>query len=407
VFSYDPAVGPSSLQRYDLDGPSGVDGGARDAEVAPDGTVWVARGNGVARFSPHTRRWTLWNVTAAHLAVQPKPSGGYYVWAEYHESFLFGSVARYDSVTGVWTDMPAQGGRGRIFILQEKDAVDDAGNVWAYDIGDDVFNDPLTMGYLQPDGLWIEVPTPWPLGDLNECAAFKAYGSGRAICASSGGTVFGWDGASWTDLGIGGGQASAIEAVDVDVASETVWTTGAGGAARRDPESGLWQRYRITNCSQGDNFALDLSLTPTGELWTTANIGTGVGGFQHFDGPKVAPGMTQTTKSAGVIPRSAKKASTQPLASALVPSSVRVLRLVHPSSRHSPKSISTLLTGTIRPFSLSGFSVCVSRKPRQLRLYPTRTGMPARKSSCAELKELVMAMPRSKLRWRSMRTKAR
>jgi hypothetical protein len=279
VFSYDPKVGSTSLRRYDLDGPSGVDGGARDAEVAPDGTVWVARGNGVSRFNPSTRLWTNWGEIADHLAIQPKPSGGYYVWAEYHESFLFGFVSRYDSATGVWTDMPAQGGRGRIFILQEKDAVDDAGNVWAYDIGDDVFNDPLTMGYLRPDGVWVEVPTPWPLGELNECAAFKAYGNGV-------GTFFAWDGTDWTDLGIGGGQASATEAIDIDVATGTVWTTGAGGAARRDPVTGLWQRYRITNCSQGDNFVLDLSLTTNGEVWTTANLSPGVGGFQHFDGTK-------------------------------------------------------------------------------------------------------------------------
>ncbi len=150
VFSYDPNVGSTSLRRYDLDGPSGVEGGARDAEVAPDGTVWVARGNGVSRFNPSTRRWTNWGEIADHLAIQPKPTGGFYVWAEYHESFLSGFITRYDSATGVWTDMPAQGGRGRIFILQEKDAVDDAGNVWAYDIGDDVFNDPLTLGYLRP-----------------------------------------------------------------------------------------------------------------------------------------------------------------------------------------------------------------------------------------------------------------
>jgi hypothetical protein len=284
VYSYDPKVGPSSLQRYDLDGPAGGAGGARDAEVAPDGTVWLARGNGVSRFSPSTRRWTNWDEIADHLAIQPKPNGGYYVWAEYHESFLYGFVSRYDSDTEVWTQMPAQGGRGRIFILQEKDAVDDVGNVWAYDIGDDVFNDPLTLGYLRPDGVWVEVPTPWPLGELNECAAFKAYGSGLAICASSGGTVFSWDGASWTDLGVGGGEASAIEAVDIDVATGTVWATGAGGAAKRDPVTGNWQRYRITNCAQGDNFALDLSLAPNGEVWTTANISPGVGGFQHFNG---------------------------------------------------------------------------------------------------------------------------
>ncbi|MEQ1902569.1 MAG: hypothetical protein ABL888_00120 [Pirellulaceae bacterium] len=288
VFSYDPKVGSSSLKRYDLDGPGGTFGGAADAEVAPDGTMWVARGFsvGVDRFNPSTRQWTHWDVLADHLAIQPKPSGGYYVWAEYHFSFLGGVISRYDSATGVWTDMPADGGRGRIFILQEKDAVDDAGNVWAYDIGDDVFNDPLTLGYLRPDAVWVEVPTPWPLGELNECAAFKAYGNGLAICASSGGTIFAWDGDSWSDLGIGGGGASAVEAVDIDVATGTVWTAGAGGAAKRDPLTGHWQRYRITNCSQGDNFVLDLSLTPTGEVWTTANISPGIGGFQHFDGTK-------------------------------------------------------------------------------------------------------------------------
>ncbi len=284
VFSYDPQVGPTSLQKHDLDGPNGFNGGAFDAEVAPDGTVWVARGSGVSQYNPTTQTWSHGEVIADHLAIQPKPTGGYYVWAEYHESFLFGFVSRFDSATGVWTDMPAQGGRGQIFILQEKDAVDDAGNVWAYDIGDDVFNDPLTMGYVRPDGQWIEVPTPWPLGELNECAAFKAYGNGLAVCATSGGTVFAWDGNSWLDRGIGGGQASAIESIDIDVVTGTIWTSGAGGAARRDPLSGLWQRYRITNCSQGDNFALDLALAPNGEVWTTANISPGVGGFQHFNG---------------------------------------------------------------------------------------------------------------------------
>lgn len=284
VFSYNPSVGPSSLQKHDLDGPNQPDGGAFDAEVAPDGTIWVARGNGVSRFNPTSASWTHWDVIADHLAIQPKPMGGYYVWAEYHESFLFGFLTRFDSTANAWTEMPAAGGRGQIFILQKKDAVDDVGNVWAYDIGNDVFNDPLTMGYLRPSGEWVEVPTPWPLGELNECAAFKAYGDGLAVCATSGGTVFAWDGNSWLDQGIGGGDASATKSIDIDVVTGTIWTTGAGGAARRDPLSGQWQRYRVTNCSQGDNFVLDLALAPNGKVWTTANLAPGVGGFQSFDG---------------------------------------------------------------------------------------------------------------------------
>ena len=249
--------------------------------------MWVARGVGVSWFNSATRNWTHFNdVLAYHLAIQPKPEGGFYVWAEFHESFLGGFISRYDSATRVWTDMPADGGRGRIFILQEKDAVDDAGNVWAYDIGDDVFNDFLTMGYLQPDGVWVDVPTPWTLGELNECAAFKAYGNGLAVCATSAGTVFRWDGAAWNNYGVGGGDASATKAIDIDLATGTVWTAGAGGAAKRNPVTGEWQRYRITNCSQGDNFVLDLAITPKGDVWTTANISPGIGGFQHFDGSR-------------------------------------------------------------------------------------------------------------------------
>ena len=45
-----------------------------------------------------------------------------------------------------------------------------------------------------------------------------------------------------------------------------------------------WQRYRITNTSQIDYFVEDLSIDTEGNVWMTGNAGTGVGGFQKFDG---------------------------------------------------------------------------------------------------------------------------
>ncbi len=56
------------------------------------------------------------------------------------------------------------------------------------------------------------------------------------------------------------------------------------GAAKRDVQTGPWQRYRITNSSQIDYWVEDISIDNQGNVWMTGNAGPGVGGFQKFDG---------------------------------------------------------------------------------------------------------------------------
>jgi streptogramin lyase len=73
--------------------------------------------------------------------------------------------------------------------------------------------------------------------------------------------------------------------VDAD-AQGNVWVCGTGGAAKRDIVTGTWQRYRLTNTSQIDYFVEDFSIDIEGNVWLTGNAGSGVGGFQMFDGTR-------------------------------------------------------------------------------------------------------------------------
>lgn len=281
----DPAVGPSSLVRYDLDGLGDL-GGGRDVDMAPDGTVWICAEGTLVQLDPASpRRPKQWEGGFEHIAVQPKPSGGYFVWATLDLSSGTSSpVWRYDSATRIWEPQPATGDIGEVASLPGTDVVDDAGNMWAFH--SDRQPDPTySLGYKRPDGSWVDVAAPNE-GGASYVHRIRAFGQSNALMADATGRVWRYDGSSWEDLGIGGASNARIGLVglDIDVKTGTVWASGDGGAARRDPKTGAWQRYRITNCSQGDNFVLDLSLTPSGELWTTANIGSGVGGFQHFNG---------------------------------------------------------------------------------------------------------------------------
>ena len=285
VLRMDPAVGPESLVRYDLDGPGAL-GGGYDIDMAPDGTVWIAAEGSLVNLNPTSGRTKRWEGGFERIAVQPKPNSGYFVWAAMKAPGMSAPVWRYDSATRAWEVQSETGQVGEVAALRSTDVVDDAGNLWA--IHSDRQPDPsLSLGYRRPDGSWVDVPTPNE-GGASYINALRAFGEGNVLMADAFGRVWRWNGGAWEDLGIGGptNAALGIVGLDLDVQTGTVWTSGDGGAARRDPETGLWQRYRITNCSQGDNFVLDLSLTPDGELWTTANLGPGVGGFQHFDGTR-------------------------------------------------------------------------------------------------------------------------
>ncbi len=125
---------------------------------------------------------------------------------------------------------------------------------------------------------------PVPGGDL-DIWAFRAFGDRQALLADGNGRVWRFNGTAWQDLGIWrtGGYTD-----DVDHRrAGNVWACGTGGAARRDAETGAWQRYRVTNTSQYDSFNADLTLDPaTGRLWACANAGPGIGGATHFDGTR-------------------------------------------------------------------------------------------------------------------------
>ena len=71
--------------------------------------------------------------------------------------------------------------------------------------------------------------------------------------------------------------------LDIDV-SGNIWISGTGGAAKRDVQTGQWQRYRLTNSSQIDYWVNDMSIDDQGNVWMTGNAGPGYGGIQKFDG---------------------------------------------------------------------------------------------------------------------------
>jgi hypothetical protein len=91
-----------------------------------------------------------------------------------------------------------------------------------------------------------------------------------------------FDGTTWNNYGIWRmDQFSSSVGADQQ---GNVWVCGRGGAAKRDVTTGNWQRYRITNTSQIDYFVEDLTIDNEGSVWLSGNAGSGVGGFQKFDG---------------------------------------------------------------------------------------------------------------------------
>lgn len=293
VLHYDPAVGPASLQRYDSDNSPHPGGRPVDVEVAPDGTVWVAVDSigsgtgGLLRRDPTSGTWTFWGSgTTANrwpsetfscddLAIQPKPGGGYTVWVQ---DGFWGSMMTFDSETQLFTALPDTGAAGEVTGIPDHDAVDDVGNLWAWRLppGGGLQS---RLEYLRPDGTWV-VPAQAPVG----ADGFKAFGDAQVVAADPANVVWRFDGSSWTSLGQWK-TSTWTYAVDID-GEGNVWASGIGGAARRDAETGEWQRYRVTNTGMLDYFTRDLVLDDAGGVWMTGNAGPGTGGFQHFDGER-------------------------------------------------------------------------------------------------------------------------
>jgi hypothetical protein len=275
---FDPAVGPTSLTRY---GPGNAPLSGEtvfDVERAPDGTMWFAD-NGCVRYNPGAGTWTQWNTGNRLLAAQPKVGGGYYVWSA---DTYYGYVFRFDSATQAWTTLPFPPVPGDIAGMPGKDCVDDAGNFWALRLV------PAggweTLDYRRPDGTWVAPAPPYPSVTF-DIGAFKAYGDRRALLVDGNGDVYQFNGFNWISLG-NWRPGPSTQSVDID-SDGNVWVCGVGGAAKRNVQTGQWQRYRITNTSNFDQFNRDLTIDPVnGYVYTGANAGPGVGGMARFDGAR-------------------------------------------------------------------------------------------------------------------------
>ena len=281
VFSMDPAVGPSSIKRWDLDG-AGDSGGAYDLDVAPDGTIWAAQGAVVARIDPRTGRVTAWPQQASTVAVQPRAGGAYSVLVSTTNDWT-DRPRRYDSVTGAWSVVDPD---AHVYWLG-KDPVDAQGRLFAVrSVGPDANGiTDYSFGSYALDLTWTPLALPAGL-DAQYMQRLKGYGDGKVLVAHGDGHVWRWDGATWTDLGVGGlnNAGLGIQSVDLDERTGTIWTAGAQGARYRDPATGTWQRLRITNSSMGDNFPLDLDIGADNHVYVTQNVGTDVGGWAVWDG---------------------------------------------------------------------------------------------------------------------------
>jgi streptogramin lyase len=275
ALKFNPQAGIESAISYDANN-SDLLGFTYDIDLAPDSTLWFISDR-LVRYDPKTNNWTNWTESNTRIAIQPKPNGSYLVWSA---DTYFGYVFTYDSENGMLTNYLPET-QGQIAGLPGKDCVDDAGNFWALRMAVD--GNWETLEYQRADGTWV-YPAP-PYENISYYIdAFKAFGNGKALLVTENGETWMFDGNAWQNYGIWRPFAPTY-GVDIDQQGN-VWVCGSEGAAKRDATTGNWQRYRITNTSQIDYFVEDLSIDNSGNVWLTGNAGTGVGGFQMFDGER-------------------------------------------------------------------------------------------------------------------------
>jgi streptogramin lyase len=292
VIHFDPAIGPSSLVRFDEFNSPMPGGSARDLSIAPDGSVWIAwstssHGGGLVRYEPGINEWTVWNLHSSannwpgwasitKAIIRPLPGGNYEVWVQDH----FYGLALFDSDTQLFSELPGSGAPGEVGSLI-RDSLDDAGNVWMFREMEGSLG--WSLDYLKPDGRWIVPPQPYSA--FYGLTAFHAFGDAQALMVAAGAEVWHFDGSNWSSLGDWPALSSNVGGLDMD-SEGNIWVSGSGGAACRDAVTGQWQRYRITNTSQIDMWVRDISFGANGEVWMTGNTGPGVGGFGVFDGSR-------------------------------------------------------------------------------------------------------------------------
>ncbi len=294
LLKFDPTVGGSSLQFWGANNSVHPGGRTRDLAIAPDGSIWgaiisVTWGNGgLVNYNPNNNVWRYWGYGTTtnnwpplipfliNVSIQIKPNGGYLVWACY-ESI----VVVFDSDTQLFTQLPNNGNPGDVLKLPGNDCVDDLQNLWAIRIASPGV---YSLDYKTQSGNWVTPIQPPVTSVINDIWSFKSYGNGNALLIDGNSRVWQFNGSAWQDLGVWreGGFSYGL---DID-ASGNIWATGIGGAAKRNAQTGTWQRHRITNSSQIAYWIEDISIDNEGNVWMAGNAGPGVGGFQKFDGTR-------------------------------------------------------------------------------------------------------------------------
>jgi streptogramin lyase len=294
LLKFNPAIGGSSLEFFGANNSLHPGGRSRDLAIAPDGSIWIAvisvtwGGGGLVNYNLNTNVWRYWGYgTTANnwpplipflinVSIQVKPNGGYLVWASY-ESI----VVVFDSDTQLFTQLPNNGNPGDVLKLPGHDCVDDLQNLWAIRIASPGI---YSLDYKTQSGSWVTPIQPPVTNLINDIWSFKAYGNGNALLVDGNSNVWRFNGSSWQSLGAWK-QGGFSYGIDIDE-NGNIWATGVGGAAKRNAQTGTWQRYRITNSSQIDYWVNDISIDDQGKVWMTGNAGSGVGGFQKFDGTR-------------------------------------------------------------------------------------------------------------------------
>ncbi len=293
LLKFDPSVGPASLQFWGANNSLHPGGRTMDIDIAPDGSVWGAiqsvtwGSGGLIHYNPSTNVWQYWGYGSSannwpsligfceHVSIQDKPTGGYTVWIDGEG---WNTMIAFDSDTQLFTLLPQNLMQGEVVALPGDDCIDDEGNLWA--LRYTTPGNPFSLDYRTPAGNWV---TPGqPSAVLSDIWVFKAFGNHEAMITGLNSEIFQFSGSSWLSKGIWR-EGAYTYALDIDNAGN-IWASGVGGVARRDVATGFWQRYRITNTSQIDYWVQDICLDNEGNAWMTGNAGTGIGGFQKFNG---------------------------------------------------------------------------------------------------------------------------
>jgi streptogramin lyase len=294
ILSFDPAIGAGSIQFWGADNSLHPGGRTMDIDIAPDGSVWGAiqsvtwGGGGLVKFDPESGQWKYWGYGSSannwpsnigfceNVSIRDKGQGNYEVWVDGEG---WNTMIVFDNETQLFTLLPQNQESGEVVALPGKDCIDDAGNLWVLRYS--APGEPFTLDYLTPDNIWIS-PVQLSAGIINDIWAFSAISDSGALVAGYDSEVWQFDGNVWNSKGVWGSDTYTYS-LDADDQGN-IWTSGTGGGAKRDVATGLWQRYRVTNSSQIDYWVQDMDIDANGDVWMTGNAGSGIGGFQRFDG---------------------------------------------------------------------------------------------------------------------------